>query len=238
MTFRVSGKNLDVGDALRDRVSERIAEAMGNISTAAIPDTSRSSGKGSVSAPNAPSISTRKSLCMPRVWRPTPTPAPTRQRLRIEKRLRRYHRRLKDHRPERLDGRETVDAASYVIEAPPDDESGADSDGFTPAIIAELTTVLKLLSVSDAVTELDMTGAPLWYFGMPPMAASTWSTGAAMAILAGSIRDRRGPAMPIDVAAAGPYGPPPLEHDRRARARILRKIMPMQVAKNQPISAR
>ena len=29
MTFRVSGKNLDVGDALRDRVSERIAEAMG-----------------------------------------------------------------------------------------------------------------------------------------------------------------------------------------------------------------
>ena len=101
---------------------------------------------------------------MPRVWRPTPTPAPTRQRLRIEKRLRRYHRRLKDHRPERLDGRETVDAASYVIEAPPDDESGADSDGFTPAIIAELTTVLKLLSVSDAVTELDMTGAPVVVF--------------------------------------------------------------------------
>ena len=29
MTFRVSGKNLDVGDALRERVSERIAEAMG-----------------------------------------------------------------------------------------------------------------------------------------------------------------------------------------------------------------
>ena len=101
---------------------------------------------------------------MPRAWRPTPTPAPTRRRLRIEKRLRRYHRRLKDHRPERLDGRDTVDAASYVIEAPPDDESGADSDGFTPAIIAESTTVLKLLSVSDAVTELDMTGAPVVVF--------------------------------------------------------------------------
>jgi len=29
MPFRVSGKNLDVGDALRERVSARIAEAMG-----------------------------------------------------------------------------------------------------------------------------------------------------------------------------------------------------------------
>src|ERR1700722_19705468 len=29
MSFRISGKNIDVGDALRERVSRRIAEAMG-----------------------------------------------------------------------------------------------------------------------------------------------------------------------------------------------------------------
>jgi ribosome-associated translation inhibitor RaiA len=29
MSFRISGKNIDVGDALRERVSGRIADAMG-----------------------------------------------------------------------------------------------------------------------------------------------------------------------------------------------------------------
>jgi len=83
--------------------------------------------------------------------------------LRIEKRLRRYHRRLKDHRPERLDGRASVDAASYIIAAP-EEESDAEVDSFAPVIIAESTTALKKLSVSDAVTELDMTGAPVLVF--------------------------------------------------------------------------
>jgi hypothetical protein len=83
--------------------------------------------------------------------------------LRIEKRLRRYHRRLKDHRPERLDARTSIDAASYIIAAP-EDEGEADIDGFTPVIIAESTTALRQLSVSDAVTELDMTGAPVLVF--------------------------------------------------------------------------
>ena len=83
--------------------------------------------------------------------------------LRIEKRLRRYHRRLKDRRAERTDDWAAVDAASYVIAAPDHDDE-AEIDTFTPVIIAESTTTLKQLSVSDAVTELDMTGAPVLVF--------------------------------------------------------------------------
>jgi len=83
--------------------------------------------------------------------------------LRIEKRLRRYHRRLKDRRAERGDDWATVDAASYVIAAPEQDDE-AEIGAFTPVIIAESTTALKQLSVSDAVTELDMTGAPVLVF--------------------------------------------------------------------------
>ena len=81
---------------------------------------------------------------------------------RIEKRLRRYHRRLKDHRAERND-EPSIDAASYIIAAP-EDEGETESGAFTPVIIAESTTALKRLSVSDAVTELDMTGAPVVVF--------------------------------------------------------------------------
>jgi putative sigma-54 modulation protein len=83
--------------------------------------------------------------------------------LRIEKRLRRYHRRLKDHRPERFDGHSAIDAPSYVIAAP-EGESEPPIEGFAPVIIAESTTALRKLSVSEAVTELDMTGAPVVVF--------------------------------------------------------------------------
>jgi hypothetical protein len=76
--------------------------------------------------------------------------------------LRRYHRRLKDHRAERND-EPSIDAASYIIAAP-EDEGETESGAFTPVIIAESTTALKRLSVSDAVTELDMTGAPVVVF--------------------------------------------------------------------------
>jgi len=82
---------------------------------------------------------------------------------RIEKRLRRYKRRLKDHRLARANGASVVDAPSYVIEAPAHDEDEAANE-YNPVIIAETTTSLKQLSVSEAVMELDMTGAPVVVF--------------------------------------------------------------------------
>ncbi len=164
MTFRVSGKNLDVGDALRERVSARIAEAMGKYFDGGYSGHATLEREGfgfhTECAIHLDSKITLHAEGMAADAYASADQAAT----RIEKRLRRYHRRLKDHRPERLDGRETIDAASYIIEAPADDESGADNDGFAPAIVAELTTELKLLSVSDAVTELDMTGAPVVVF--------------------------------------------------------------------------
>ena len=56
-----------------------------------------------------------------------------------------------------------IDAASYVLE-PPSHEGEDEVTEFNPVIIAETTTVLKQLSVSDAVMELDMTGAPVVVF--------------------------------------------------------------------------
>ena len=44
-----------------------------------------------------------------------------------------------------------------MIEAPP--ESDDEMPGYNPVIIAEATTSLKRLSVSEAVMELDLTGA-------------------------------------------------------------------------------
>ncbi len=162
MPFRVSGKNLDLGEALRDRISDRIAETMskyfdggysGHVTLArdgfgfrtecAIHLDSKITLHADGAAADAYASADQAAA-------------------RIEKRLRRYHRRLKDHRAARDDAA-AVDAASYVIAAPEHEDEAAD-DRFTPVIIAESTTALKQLSVSDAVTELDLTGAPVVVF--------------------------------------------------------------------------
>ncbi len=167
MTFRVSGKNLDIGDALRDRISDRIAETVGKYFDGGYSGhltlTRDGFGFRTECAIHLDSKITLHADGMA----PDAYASADQAAALIEKRLRRYHRRLKGHRPERNETRAAdwaaVDAASYIIAAPqPADE--ADIDAFTPVIIAELTTTLKQLSVSDAVTELDLTGAPVLVF--------------------------------------------------------------------------
>jgi ribosomal subunit interface protein len=163
MPFRVSGKNLDLGDALRKRIGARIAETLckyfdggysGHVTLAkdgfgfrtecAIHLDSKITLHAEGMAPDAYASADQAAL-------------------RIEKRLRRYHRRLKEHRPARAAAEASIDAASYVIEAPQHDNETEVGD-FTPVIVAESKTTLKQLSVSEAVTELDMTGAPVVVF--------------------------------------------------------------------------
>jgi ribosomal subunit interface protein len=167
MTFRVSGKNLDIGDALRDRISDRIAETVGKYFDGGYSGhltlTRDGFGFRTECAIHLDSKITLHADGMA----PDAYASADQAAALIEKRLRRYHRRLKGHRPERNETRAAdwaaVDAASYIIAAPePADE--AVIDAFTPVIIAESTTTLKQLSVSDAVTELDLTGAPVLVF--------------------------------------------------------------------------
>jgi ribosomal subunit interface protein len=165
MSFRISGQNLDVGPALRDRINDRVAEAMAKYFDGGYSGhlTLARDGFG-FRAECAIHLDSKITLHAEGMA-PDAYASADQAALRIEKRLRRYHRRLKDHRTERADDRAAIDAASYVIAAPePESESESEIDGFTPVIIAESTTRLKQLSVSDAVTELDMTGAPVVVF--------------------------------------------------------------------------
>ncbi len=163
MPFRVSGKNLDVGDVLRERVNARIAQAVDKYFDGGYSGHVTVAREGFGFRTEC-AIHLDSKVTLHAEGRAADAYASADQAaLRVEKRLRRYHRRLKDHHPERLDGRDAVDAASYVIAAP-EHESEAELDGFTPVIIAESTTRLKQMSVSDAVIELDMTGAPVLVF--------------------------------------------------------------------------
>jgi ribosomal subunit interface protein len=163
MPFRVSGKNLDIGDALRQRVSDRIVEALSKYFDAGYSGhvTVEKDGFGFrtecvIHLDSGITLHTEANAA-------DAYASADLSAVKIEKRLRRYKRRLKDHHNARGNGAGGVDVPSYVIEAP-SHESDEDVGEFNPVIIAETTTVLKQCSVSEAVMELDMTGAPLVVF--------------------------------------------------------------------------
>jgi ribosomal subunit interface protein len=90
---------------------------------------------------------------------------------KIEKRVRRYKNRLRDHRAPGAPGEA---AAERIILAPPaladgedvdDGESLLDgADGEAPAIVAESDTTLRTMTVSMAVWQLELSDSPAVLF--------------------------------------------------------------------------
>ena len=82
---------------------------------------------------------------------------------KMEKQLRRYKRRLKDHHKDRQDPVEVIGAASYILAAT--EESDEETAGeLQPIIIAEMETKIPSLSVGEAVMQMELAGAPLLVF--------------------------------------------------------------------------
>ena len=165
MTLRISGKSISVGESLRSRVSERTDEVLrkyfdGNYSGHI------TLSKDGFGFRTDCSLHLDSGITLEADSNATDAYASADQALlMIEKRLRRYKSRLKDRSARKtyaasmaiaeLNGA-GLDAPSYVIEAPEGDDEVTE---YSPVIIAEATKSLKRLSVSEAVMELDLTGA-------------------------------------------------------------------------------
>jgi len=74
---------------------------------------------------------------------------------KMEKRLRRYKRRLTNHHKERAND-QTMVAAQYNVVKAEDDVTEEPPEGLQPAIIAEMQLDIPEVSVSDAVMRLDL----------------------------------------------------------------------------------
>jgi ribosomal subunit interface protein len=171
MTLRISGKSISVGDALRGRVSERTDEVLrkyfdGNYSGHI------TLSKDGFGFRTDCSLHLDSGVTLEAESNAQDAYASADQALlQIEKRLRRYKSRLKDRSARKAHAEAvaiaeltapTVDAPSYIIEAPDHDDEV--TNGYEPVIIAESTKSLKVFSVSQAVEELDFTGAAVVLF--------------------------------------------------------------------------
>jgi len=82
---------------------------------------------------------------------------------KMDKQLRRYKRRLKDHHKERSQPVELSDAGSYIL-ATTDESDGAEQTDDAPVIIAEMESKIPSISVGEAVMQMELANAPALVF--------------------------------------------------------------------------
>jgi ribosomal subunit interface protein len=154
MTLQVTGKNIDVGDALRAYVVERIEHTLDKYVGSSL------SGHVWIEKERGAfrtdcSISLRTGLTLQSHGEAADAYASADLALeRLDKRLRRYKRRLKRRHGTSAAPEKQVEAPNYVIETAGESEDVPEGDN--PVIIAETQMVIRELPVSDAVMQMDL----------------------------------------------------------------------------------
>lgn len=160
MRYQISGKQIDIGEALQTHVEQElggIIQKYAERPTDALIVFSRdaheyvceatvhlSTGLTAQAKAHATEIYAAFDMCGEK----------------MEKQLRRYKRRLKDHHKERAQPVELSDASSYILAASEDEEP----ETLQPLIVAEMETKIPSLSVGEAVMQMEIAGAPVLVF--------------------------------------------------------------------------
>ena len=163
MTLRVSGKNMDVGDALRSKATDHFDAVVRKYFD----------GNYNGHLTLEPEGSGFSALCMVHLDSGTTLQssgfgheamlAYEQMATTIEQRLRRYNKKLKAHRRHANgSGAEGEQAPSYVLGLPGDSDELAED--YSPPVIAETTSSLRQMSVGEAVMQLDLTQAEVVVF--------------------------------------------------------------------------
>lgn len=156
MTVQVTGKNLDVGDALRSYVVERIENTLDKYVGSSLSGHVRIEKEHRTFRTDC-SIQLRSGLSLQSSGEATDAYASADLALeRLDKRLRRYQRRLKKHHSQAPvpAADELTQIPAYVIQG--GEEELDEEEGDNPVIIAETQMVLHDLPVSDAVMQMDL----------------------------------------------------------------------------------
>lgn len=165
MRFQISGKQIDVGDALQTHVKGELAETFDKYSqrpTDATVIFSRDAHNLTCDA--VVHLSTGLNVQARAQDADNIYAAFEKCREKMDKQLRRYKRRLKDHHKDRTEPVEYGAAASYVLAADEDEWEARDEAGLQPIIVAETEMRVPTLSVGDAVMQMELAGVPMLVF--------------------------------------------------------------------------
>ncbi|WP_375279622.1 ribosome hibernation-promoting factor, HPF/YfiA family [Pseudooctadecabacter sp.] len=163
MRYQITGKQIDIGEALQTHVQTEMGEVF-----------SKYAGRPT-DANIVFSKSAHEYVCEAVVHLSTGLTAQAKGKdteiyaafdsasEKMEKQLRRYKRRLKDHHNGRSQPVELSDAGSYILASQTESEEN-EPDGVSSMIVAEMETKIPSLSVGEAVMQMELADAPVLVF--------------------------------------------------------------------------
>jgi len=163
MRYQISGKQIDIGEALQTHVRDELSSAVGKYA------------ERPTDAQVVFSKSASEYVCESIVHLSTGLTAQAKGHAheiyaafdksceKLEKQLRRYKRRLKDHHKDRAEPVELFGASSYILAS--ESEGGeSEPESLQPIIVAEIEAKIPSLSVGEAVMQMELAGAPVLVF--------------------------------------------------------------------------
>lgn len=163
MNYQISGKQIDIGEALQAHVREELDAVIAKYANRPI------------DAQVVFSKNAHEYVCEAVVRLSTGLTAQAKAKAteiyasfdecaeKMDKQLRRYKRRLKDHHKDRADPVEILGGASYIL-APEEVSDDAEPESLQPIIIAEMETQIPTISVGEAVMQMELSAAPVLVF--------------------------------------------------------------------------
>lgn len=156
MKFQITGKQIDIGEALQTHVKDELSELFEKYP-------GRPTDANVVFSRSGPEF-----LCETAVHLSSGLTAQASgsaheiyaafdaAQEKMDTQLRRYKRRLKYHYRERPDPVEVMEAASYILAAQSESEDSDEAEDIAPIIVAEMETKVPTLSVSEAVMQMEI----------------------------------------------------------------------------------
>ena len=163
MQYQISGKQIDIGSALQTHVKEEMGDVVAKYA------------ERPTDANVIFSKSAHEFVCEATVHLSTGLTAQAKAHAteiyaafdscnaKMEKQLRRYKRRLKDHHKDRVQPVELSGASSYILASDAGDAE-SEPESLQPMIVAEMETNIPSLSVGEAVMQMELAGAPVLVF--------------------------------------------------------------------------
>ena len=164
MQIQVTGKNISVGEALRQHVEERLNGDVaryfeGTVSAHVTVEKQRSQFRSECTLHLATGMVLQAHGVDGDARIAFDTAAHN-----LEKRLRRYKRRLRDHHHRRLKPGVLSDVKSFVIQASDDEGAGEEPSDLNPVIVAEGMHQVPELAVGEAAMQLDISNLSFLLF--------------------------------------------------------------------------
>lgn len=163
MRYQITGQHIDIGEALRTHVEQELGGVV------------QKYAQRPTDAAVIFSKSAHEYVCESTVHLSTGLKASAKAHAteiyaafdgcveKMDKQLRRYKRRLKDHHKDRTEPVELFGASSYIL-AGEDQAVDDEPESLQPMIVAEMETKIPSLSVGEAVMQMELAGVPVLVF--------------------------------------------------------------------------